>query len=77
MTAPTGEVTGETLADERCTCGERPYTGHLLWCEALRGQPEFRPRVRVAEVTGETITDAARERLAAAWNARRKEVERG
>lgn len=36
-----------------CTCGEQPYSGHLLWCDALIGRPEYRPRT----VTPETLTD--------------------
>lgn len=27
-----------------CTCGEPPNTGHFLWCDALRGRPEYQPR---------------------------------
>jgi hypothetical protein len=34
----------EQPAPSCCTCGEPPMSGHYLWCEALRGQPEFKPR---------------------------------
>ena len=41
MTRREPEAGGEV--EPKCTCNEPPYTGHFLWCEALRGRPEFRP----------------------------------
>lgn len=32
------------MSDDACTCNEPPFTGHFLWCEALRGRPEYKPR---------------------------------
>lgn len=50
--------TGAVLpVDKDCTCGEPPHTGHFLWCESLRGRPEFRP---LDASSGESVSDNAR-----------------
>lgn len=84
MTAPTtGEVTGETITDEvREMVREMVRDAVLAVLEdqaatVLRGNAVLRSGTKERRQALEFCADVIASRVAAAWNARHKEVDRG